>query len=215
MSEGVSEEVKRSFGERCEGARRAVWAVIRQRRAEEPELAWSEVCVRAWRHYPRMYREERAALAAGEKAPHDWTAWMVKIAVNYLIDAHRRRHGRRRAACPEEDGSGGRRRMRREPMVLPLYAQVIPAPAESDPLVRLVLEEAWREMDAALGRLDREERLALGVVVLDDVADDDVAVTLGTSPRTVRRRRQRAIGRVREGLTACGLGEGRHFRVAV
>ena len=49
MSGGDGEDVKRSFGERCEGARVAVWRAIRQRRPDEPEMVWADVCVKAWR----------------------------------------------------------------------------------------------------------------------------------------------------------------------
>src|SRR5687768_14864386 len=96
MASGAEERMRRSFGERCEAARGAVWKVIREREPDEPELAWSDVCVKAWRHYPRMYAEEQAKLAAGEESPHDWKGWMVTIAVNHLIDVYRRKNGRRR-----------------------------------------------------------------------------------------------------------------------
>ena len=206
-------EVEESFGRRCGAARGSVMKVIRQRRVEEPELAWADVCVKAWRHYPRMYAEERAALEAGKECPHDWTGWLVTIAVNHTIDLHRRKHGRQRVRGEGKDEGTARRREERL-VVLPLHEGVVAAPAESDPQVMVVLEETWRGMNETLAALEREERLALSVLVMDDVEDEGVAVKLGTSARTVRRRRRRAISRVREAMRERGWGEARHFRVA-
>jgi RNA polymerase sigma factor (sigma-70 family) len=207
MNDGDGEDVKRSFGERCEGARVAVWRAIRQRRPEEPEMVWADVCVKAWRRYPAMYREEQEGLAEGRPSRHDWTGWLVRIAVNHMIDLHRRTHGRRKGgkAC----GAYERRRL----VTVSLRSEVLPAPPEADPQVLFVLEETWRGMNEAIGALDRSERAALSAVVLDEEGDEEVAVRLGMSARTVRRRRRRAIGRLHEQLAERGWDEARHFRV--
>jgi RNA polymerase sigma factor (sigma-70 family) len=86
------------------------------------------------------------------------------------------------------------RRTAREVMVAELPDRPRPAPDETV-LDRLALSEA-------VGTLTPRQRRVIALTVLDDRPDAEVADLLGISEVTVRTTRSRALGRLREKLTA-------------
>jgi DNA-directed RNA polymerase specialized sigma24 family protein len=194
----VDPAVQRAFQRHCEAARDAVWTLIRQRRPEEPENVWAEVCVRAWARFPQMYAEERLDLAAGRASRHNWTSWLMTIAANYVIDLHRHTHGRRQMEC---ESTPTENRMARVSMV-PLEAD-IPAIAAGDPERYVTLREGWRLVNQLVAALPADEGAAVASLIRGE-DDAKVAARWGVSTRTFRRRRAQGLERLRLRLTKHG-----------
>jgi RNA polymerase sigma factor (sigma-70 family) len=93
------------------------------------------------------------------------------------------------------------RRTAREVMVAELPDRPRPAPDEAV-LDRLALGEA-------VGTLTARQRRVIALTVLDDRPDAEVAGLLGISEVTVRTTRSRALGRLREKLTAMDAADQR------
>jgi RNA polymerase sigma factor (sigma-70 family) len=93
------------------------------------------------------------------------------------------------------------RRTAREVMVAELPDRPRPAPDEAV-LDRLALGEA-------VGTLTSRQRRVIALTVLDDRPDAEVADLLGISEVTVRTTRSRALGRLREKLTAMDAADQR------
>jgi RNA polymerase sigma factor (sigma-70 family) len=93
------------------------------------------------------------------------------------------------------------RRTSREVMVAELPDRPRPAPDEAV-LDRLTLSEA-------VGTLTPRQRRVIALTVLDDRPDAEVADLLGISEVTVRTTRSRALGRLREKLTAMDAADER------
>ena len=214
--------IHETFNQRCEEARDAVWAVIRQRRPDDPEHVWADVCLKFWRHYPRMFGEAQADLAAGKPSRHDFTGWLVTIALNHMIDLHRKKQAKLRcqadgtdeasAAAPTTAGASSKRR--RPVAVLPLDDEMLRMPAHSDPQVRLVLHEDWQVVNRLITTLPAEERAALGWFLLREEKRQAVAARWNISGRTLRRRRTQAIDHLREALASQGYCDASDFRAA-
>lgn len=105
--------------------------------------------------------------------------WLYGIARNVLLESVRR--GRlERSACER----------------LGVFERLDRGPASVEP------EERWLgDLDAALGELPEEQRTALELRVVHDLAYDRVADELGTSPVTARVRVSRGLAALRNHLT--------------
>lgn len=99
-------------------------------------------------------------------------------------------------------------RQRNAARLAPLSAAAaVAAPAE-DPLARLLGADERAAVHAALARLSPTDRNLLRLCYFDGLAPSEIATRLGEPPERVRKRKSRAIERLRELLT---LGDG-HVR---
>jgi RNA polymerase sigma factor (sigma-70 family) len=115
--------------------------------------------------------------------------WLLRIVANEARN-RRRSAGRRRglalrAAAASGDGPGG---------------ATVPGPEAV-----VIAAETRSELMAALATLRDDDREVLGARFLLDLSEAETAETLGVPRGTVKSRTSRALGRLREALTAAGV----------
>lgn len=73
-------------------------------------------------------------------------------------------------------------------------------PTERPPIVEAPVRSLDHDLDSALRRLSRDDRVVLALRYLEDLDDVEIAAVLGVSRSTVRTRAQRALDRLRKEL---------------
>jgi RNA polymerase sigma-70 factor (ECF subfamily) len=119
-------------------------------------------------------------------APFD--AWFTRILVNACLDrAKARTRARRWFLAPADDAGSAS----------PIDAAVASGPS---PERRLLLDDKWRQLGAAVRALPGRQRDVFLLCHLDEQAPSDVAAALGMSPATVRVHLFRALRKLRAAL---------------
>jgi len=119
-------------------------------------------------------------------APFD--AWFTRILVNACLDrAKARTRARRWFLAPADDGGSAS----------PIDAAVAAGPS---PERRLLLDDKWRQLGAAVRELPARQRDVFLLCHLDEQAPSAVAAALGMSPATVRVHLFRALRKLRAAL---------------
>jgi RNA polymerase sigma-70 factor (ECF subfamily) len=136
------------------------------------EDATQEAFIAAWRNLPSL------------RGP--FRPWLLRIALNACTDEQRRR-GRRRASSLDTALEEG-----------------MPEPPDVDPTPEsaALTNELHDRLEALLGRLPEDQRLAIILCDVEGLEYTEIAVALGTNLGTVKSRIARGRARLRELLRA-------------
>jgi RNA polymerase sigma factor (sigma-70 family) len=151
------------------------------------------------------YRRLRAYVNDGKSS---FETWLAVVARRLCMDEYRGRYGRAQA---DNEGAAERRSARRNLTDLvgnELGLDELPAYRDAVPDTALE-EREWRAtIDAALARLDTEDRVILRLRFEDDVSVPEIArlLRLG-SPFALYRRLKRILTTLRKALEAGGISD--------
>jgi RNA polymerase sigma factor (sigma-70 family) len=151
------------------------------------------------------YRKLRAYVNDGKSS---FDTWLAVVARRLCMDEYRGRYGRVQS---DSDVTAARRTARRNLSDLvgnELGLATLIAHDHSRPDAILEQQE-WRStIDAALAKLETEDRVILRLRFEDDVSVPEIALILGLgSPFALYRRLKRILAAVRRSLEAAGIGD--------
>jgi RNA polymerase sigma factor (sigma-70 family) len=139
----------------------------------------------------------------------EFSLWLIVVVRRLCLDHHRERYGRARVAPGAEEASDRARRHRLADLAADLTEpELLAAPAAGAPDQILAREERSRALDAALERLDPEDRLLLRFRFGEELTAREIA-KLMRLPTVfhVYRRIDRVLGQLRASLHGFGVRE--------
>lgn len=181
--------------------------VVRRSRLDDVEGVEQQILFKAWRAYPRMFDQEWRAERRGLPSPHHWPNWLCRLAKRICIDeatrggVARQLYGTRavrRRGDRERVGGGA------EGESVPMDPDELVA-EHGDPAVEAERAELRSLLRSGLRELEAPDRALLRAWVLG-VPDLELAPAMGLQVVALRRRRQRAMVRLRTVFRARGYG---------